>query len=53
MEADLIFVQKPVDKSRLTELLDNVPVSVLTASYEAVKWLDEIKRAANELKLES
>lgn len=46
----LIHVEKPADKARLLEVLNKVPVSVLTADAAAVIWLDEIKRIANQLK---
>ncbi len=49
-QESLIYIQKPADKNNLLELLNNVPVSVLGSDYAAIKWLDELKRIARELK---
>jgi hypothetical protein len=50
MQDQLIYVQKPADKNKLLELLDNIPESILGSDYKAILWIDEIKRIAKELK---
>lgn len=51
MQESIIYVQVPSDKGIILSLLNNVPVSVLIADVAAVKWLDEVKKAVNHLKL--
>lgn len=50
LENNMVYIQMPADKTKLLQLLNNAPVSILTADFAAVKWLDEVKRVANELK---
>lgn len=49
MKETLIYVQLP-PSNVLTELLNNPPQSVLVADYKAVIWLDQLKRAAQQIK---
>lgn len=49
MPTDLIIhVEKP-PATRLNELLNNPPMSILANDYKAVRWLDEVKAEANKL----
>ena len=45
--SDKIYIQKP---SKLEELINNPPLSVLAADSKAVRWLDELKREFAKLK---
>lgn len=48
--SELIYVQPPAPKTKLDELLNNPPLSVLAADHHAVKWLDALKREAEQLR---
>ncbi|WP_170234095.1 hypothetical protein [Segetibacter aerophilus] len=50
MQENIVYVQKPADKNKLLELLNNVPQSILVADVKAILWLDEVRRVAENLK---
>ena len=50
IDEPLVYIQTPAPKTRLYELINNPPMSVLMADSKAVRWLDELKREIEKLK---